>query len=536
MKSLIKNMSILPAMALLCASQACTENFEETNEDPNRIVVGQVTTYNMFENLLYGAANDRVYDTWYYAGEIVQYTATISSNQRIGTYTDLNNKFFERAWNRFCNHGSNASHMYQLAEKDNSDACKAVSLTLKVLNMEEATSMFGDIPYREAFQARINGNVTPVFDSQRDVFEQMFKELESANELYASSPKFEKPQMDGMYGGDMSKWRKFNNSLYLRLLCRVSNRNEEMGGAVSAKLQEIFDNPSKYPVFTSNNDNATVKFTGVNPYSNYFYNYTFDTYTNSRMMSQEMVKQMVEEDTETGPQGMEDPRARAYFYKSRSAGNIDNRWNGAIAGASPAQMDENPSYLSRLCAPVFVDASAPYTFMEYGEVEIIFAEMIYKGLITGGETEAKKHYETAIRSSCERWAERIANATKWDATYEKPEPITAYEIESFVKGPIAGWEENQNKRKLIGDQKFVMLFQNSYQGFYEIQRTGYPELVIGKGTASNNYTFPTRMAYPTNTIGTNPHNAAAAITRQGWKENNMREHMWYSLAASGAAK
>ncbi len=48
--------------------------------------------------------------------------------------------------------------------------------------------------------------------------------------------------------------------------------------------------------------------------------------------------------------------------------------------------------------------------------------------------------------------------------------------------------------------------------------------------------FPTRMSYPTNTIGTNPHNAAAAIACQGWKENNMREHMWYSLVASGASK
>lgn len=520
----------------IVALAGCTENFEEINTDPNRVVVGQVTPYNMFEKLLYDGANNRLYDAWYYAGEIVQYTATTSTNLRIGTYTDLNNKFYDRLWSMLCNHAANAEHMYDLADKAQSDACKAVALTLKVLNMEEVTSMFGDIPYREAFQARTTGNVTPVFDSQRDVFEQMFAELEEANNLYAKSPKFDKTGMDGMYGGNMSRWRRFNNSLYLRLLCRVSNRDEDMGGLVSSKLQEIVNDPDKYPVFTSNDDNATVKFTGSTPFANFFYNYTFDSYTTARQMSQEMVRQLVETDPDTDAQISEDPRARVFYYKSRSSGNTENKWFGAIAGATPAQMDQNPSYRGLLCAPVFVDGTAPYTYMDYAEVEMILAEMVYKGLITGGESVAKAHYENALRASCKRWAARLAAATKWDSNFIEPQEVSDSEIEFFIKGPLAGWEEHTDKRKLIGNQKYILLFQNSYQAFYEIQRTGYPELTIGKGTASNNYTFPTRMGYPTNTIGTNPHNAADAIARQGWKENNMREHMWYSLAASGADK
>lgn len=525
-------------LAAMLSLGACTHDFEEINTDPNKIVVGQMSPYNMFENLLYQGANTRGYHTWYYAGEIVQYTATVSSNLRVGTYTDLNNKYFDNVWTVFCNYGSNAVHMYDLAEKDGDEACKAIALIFKVMNVEEVTAMFGDIPYSEAFKARTESLVTPKFDSQREVYEQMFAELEEANTILSKTPKFERTSLDGMYGGDATKWRKFCNSLYLRLLCRVSNRDAEMGGFVSEKMSQIVKDTKKYPIFTSNADNATVKFTGIAPYSTTFTEaaYTFDAYTNARKMSQEMVKQLVEVDEDSEAQGFEDPRARAYFYKSRNSGNVNKYWFGAIAGASPAQMDQNPSYIGLLNAPIFCDAAAPYTYMTYGEVEMILAEMIYKNLVPGGEAEAKKHYENSLRASCEHWANRIEIATRWDKSFVKPESITDSEINSLINSDLAGWDKNPNKLRLMGNQKYILLFQNGYQGFYEIQRTGYPELTVGLGTSSNNYTFPTRMAYPTNTIGTNPTHAAEAIARQGWKENNMREFMWYSQQASGAKK
>lgn len=536
MKKIIFNISAgIAATVLMLVQTGCTQDFEEINKDPNKIVVGDVSPYNMFENLLWGGASTRCYDAWYYGGEIVQHTASVSSNIRVSTYTDLNNKFFDRVWSRFASAASDADHMYELAEKNNSDACKAIALTFKAMNLEELTAMFGDIPCSEAFQARKTGNVTPKFDSQRYVYEQLFAYFEQANDLYATSPKFTQPTMDGMYGADMAKWRKFNNSLYMRALCRVSNRDSEMNGVISAKLQEMVSNPTKYPVFASNSDNATVKYTGTTPYASYFYNYTFSDYTSVRHMSQEMVKQMVLT-VEGEGQVLEDPRTRVYFYKSRANGNEAGEWFGAIAGASSAQMDLNPSYRGILNAPIFCDGIAPYTYMEYAEVEMIIAEMTLKGFIAGGESEAKKHYETAVTASVEQWWERCNNATKWNDNFEKPYVYSPNETANLLASPLASWDLNTNKKRLIGNQKFLLLFMNSYQAFYEIQRTGYPELTIGEGTGSNNYQFPTRMGYPTNTIGTNPNNANEAIQRQGWKENNMREHMWYSLTASGASK
>ncbi len=516
MKFSFKNISLIGAgMAALWGMSACTQDFEEINTNPNQILVGQQSPYGMFEKLLYDGATNRCYDTWYYNGDIVQYTVATSTNIRIDTYTDLNNKYFERVWNLFCNHGANAVHMYDLAEKDHDEACKAVALTLKVMNMEEVTAMFGDIPYREAFQARKNGNVMPVFDSQKEVYEQMFAELEQANEIYAKSPVFKQVAMDGMYAGDMNKWRRFNNSLYLRLLCRVSGRDAEMDGTVSAKLKEIVGDSYKYPLITGNSQNATVKYSGITPYVNYFYNYTFDSFT-SRYMSEEMVELM-----DGG-----DPRIRAYFYSATGS------CVGAISGALPT-LDVQPSGISKLCAPLLCSSTFPITFMDYAEVQMILAEMALKGLIDGGDSAAKAYFEAGVRASCERWGELLAGATGWDGkTFTKVLDITTADIDKFLTTPRGSWDLADNKAELIGKQKYLLLFYNGYQAFYEIQRTGYPELTIGRGTGSNNYQFPMRMGYPMSTMATNPHHAAEAIERQGWNgKNDMHGHMWYSAKA-----
>lgn len=524
------------AIAAAAALAGCTSDFEEVNTDPNKFIVGKIAPYNMFEPMLYDGARQRQYHAWYYGGEIVQYTASVSLNIRISSYTDLNNKYFENVWDFFCNAGANAVHMYDLAEQSQDKAMQAVALTMKVMNMEELTSLYGDIPYREAFQARKNGNTTPVFDSQKEVYEQMFEELERANELYASNPRFLRTAMDGMYGGDMMKWRRFNNSLYLRALCRVSNRDAEMGGLVSSTLKKILANPDKYPFITSNEENATVRLAGTSPYINYFYNYTFQDYTNVRVMTQEMVKQMVETDSD-GFQRTEDPRARAMYFKNISTGNTNNMWYGAIAGASASQMEKNPSYLSLLCAPVLISPTTPYTFMDAAEVKLILAEMAYRGLIDGGDAAARKYYEEGVTASCLRWKGLFDACSIWDTVFQKPEGIQQKHITELLASPMASWDLNENKLRLIANQKYIALFQISYQAFGEIQRTGYPELTIGEGTGANDYKFPTRFAYPTTTLGTNPVHSREAITRQGWKENNMRESMWYSIkAAKGVNK
>lgn len=67
---------------------------------------------------------------------------------------------------------------------------------------------------------------------------------------------------DILFQNNVLKWKKFTNSLKMRLLLRVSNRTET--GAFT-KLAYMADHPEIYPVFTTTAESAILKITGVSP-------------------------------------------------------------------------------------------------------------------------------------------------------------------------------------------------------------------------------------------------------------------------------
>ena len=81
------------------------------------------------------------------------------------------------------------------------------------------TDMYGDIPYFEAEQGYITGNVTPKFDEQELIYKDMHKELLEAEEQLDENA--DKLTGDIIYSGDLKKWRKFANTLNLRIAMRL---------------------------------------------------------------------------------------------------------------------------------------------------------------------------------------------------------------------------------------------------------------------------------------------------------------------------
>lgn len=504
---------LLPVSALLTAG--CTHDFEKTNTDPNKMNVGELQPYGMFENLFYSTAKNSTYYSYYWNDELVQFTACTPMTAQERHRYKISDNQFASIWNNYATKAGNAVHMYKLAEKYDDNACKAVATTLKVYLMSNLTDIFGDIPYREAFRGD-EGIDRPVFDSQKEVYEQMFAELEAANALYAGKPEFEKPTMDLMYNGDMALWRKFNNSLYLRLLCRVSGRAEMN---VGAKMQEMLDNPDKYPLISSNAESATVHNTGVDPYYNYFRPIDIDKSkftSNSYKITEQFLKMTLISD---GSSTEQDPRLTT--WASKLAGADD--WKGTVSGCSPEDAGTYSEGASHLNYEVLVRDDAPAFLMDYSEVLFIFAEAAQKGLISGGESVARRYYEAAVTASCRKWAE-------YEQFSKVKTPIDDAHISALLSGRLAGWDNYTDKAQLIAEQKFLSLFWVGMEAYHEIRRTGWPRLTIGEGTFYNNNQFPQRMAYSTTTTGTNPDNVRAALDRMGG-ENNMRTPVWWSVMA-----
>lgn len=500
---------------------SCTTDFEETNTNPNTTNVGQIKASGMFEPLLYNGGNFWLNYTWYWNNELIQFTAFTGGTTRQEHRYFISDANWQSVWNAYSRYGNNVTHMYDLSIEQEDRSLEAIAMTLKVLYMSNLTDMFGDIPYSEAFNARKpNGTTKPKFESQKEVYLQMFDDLNAANAIYATKPVFIKPSLDGMYGGSMDKWRKFNNSLYLRLLMRVSGRPEMNAGT---KISDVLNNPSLYPIFTSNADNATVVFSGSDPYRSQFADTNEGTLTSSgRKLTEQLIKMTVITDM-SGQQTYVDPRLPIIGKKNPSLStNPNNIWKGTIAGVSEQNQSDADRGSSWLNAAVLARVDAPATFMDYAEVQFILAEAALKGWIAGGTAGAKQYYENAVTASVEKWAE-------YGQFSETPVLVTDSDITELLQSDLASWDKAANKEELIGNQKYLALFWIGMEAYHEYRRTGYPELTVGDGAVFNDYILPTRFAYPTTTLATNSQNAQEAISRMG--PNTMKTPVWWSKQA-----
>ncbi len=523
-----KILSILLFGLLAGLFHACTGEFEEINTNPNRTIVGMVRASNMFEPILYNSANQWLDRTWYYNNELIQFTAhTGGVTRREHLYFLEESRDWAGFWNHYSNYGKNIDHMHELAVEQGDKSLEAIALTFKVLFFSNMTDMFGSIPYEEAFSGRkLNGTLTPAFSSQKEVYEFMFRDLEAANDLYAANPLFLNPKMDGMYGGNMQAWRKFNNSLYLRLLCRVSGRSEMNAGA---KMTEILTDPARYPLFGSNADNATVKFTGADPYLSNFGTTTESGFTSSgRKLTRQLISMTVHTD-QIGNQSYVDPRLPIIGKKNNVAAvNPKNIWIGTKSGCTDQERSTVDQGTSWLNYKVFCRKDAPATYMDYAEVRLILAEAALKGLISGGAAAAKTHYEEGVRASMQKWSQQGAYS-------DPPVSISETDIQTYLASPLGSWDLAADKAEFLGNQKFLALFWIGMEAYHEYRRTGFPRLTIGEGTFYNDFILPTRLGYPNATMSTNNANATAAL--EGMKgANDMKTPVWWSKQAIDEGK
>src|SRR6185312_3901254 len=96
---------------------------------------------------------------------------------------------------------------------------KAISIICQSWIYSILTDTYGDIPYSQSNLGRDSLLFEPRFDAQKDIYADIFQKLEQAN-LMLDSNKAIVASGDPVYNGNVGRWRKFGNSLYLRLLLR----------------------------------------------------------------------------------------------------------------------------------------------------------------------------------------------------------------------------------------------------------------------------------------------------------------------------
>lgn len=514
--------NIILSVAALLAFSACTKNFEEINTNPNGISYGDIQAYNCFEPILYGVGSKIQEQAQYYNNELIQMSAfTAGQTQHIKEYI-ITGGNCQTLWDTYARYGGDSNHMIELARKWDDPYYEALGLIFKVYNLSILSSLFGDIPYKEAY--KYSENRTPAFESQEELLSDLIEDLDSASVILLRKPTQLKTGLDAMYNDNMTKWAKFANSLRMRLLCRYS-------GIASlncwSRIQEMIDNPEQYPVMSSNDENATVPFQNQDPYMSYWGTSKPDQSSFQNYRFSERVISMMVQFNSDGHSIFVDPRLQM-FGKYRNG-----EWKGAVSGCPASQnstADVGTSYVSYdfMCRADF-----PSFLMEYSEILFIEAEGVAKGVLSVEGKTAKELYEDAMEANIEKWRTIGAAAPS-------PKTIKASDLEKLLASPLASWDAvadgtsiYKSEEELILSQKYLSLYYCGFEQYNEWRRTEYPILTIGSGTDSNDYELPTRFAYPNYTATSNKLNVQKALERMGGDDDMHTALDWSYKKLSG---
>jgi hypothetical protein len=353
----------------------------------------------------------------------------------------------------------------------------AVARIMKAWTFQMITDIWGDIPYSQALKGL--SYATPVYDAQADIYADLIKELDEATaQIDESAGSIEG---DIIYDGDMASWKRFAQSLKLRVGMRMS----EVAPELAAKtVQEAL----AAGVFASNSEQAGFQYLSSQPnFSHWYYTHFIGTPTLS--VANTMIDKLL---------GNNDPRLQAYAREKENGGGyvgIPYGVSAAVAGSIGNRNVSSPGIR-------IISADARMVIQSYAEVLFIQAEAAARGWIGGN---AEELYKAAITASMEYW----------DAS---PAAITAYLQQPGVAFDAA------NFRKSIGEQKWLALYMQGLEAWAEWRRLDYPALLPAPA-AANGRQIPRRRGYPLQEVSLNRANYDAAVARQG--PDVMETRVWW---------
>ncbi len=519
MKLFKKTTSYILLSVLTSLSVSCKKDFDEVNTDP----IGKSTSSanQLLAPALVNVLQANMLRNRNFNNELMQVTVDISDAEgKIFRY-DVRRNWADYTWNTCYPELTNLRDIYTIASQPTStnSSYKAISLITQAWVFQILTDVYGDIPYSQANQGK-DGNLQPVYDKQKDIYLDLFKKLEEANTLLAEGAAIIKTG-DPVYQGDVTKWRRLGNSLYLRLLLRASGKSE-VSSQVIAKIKEIADtNKGNYPIMENNSHTAKILWNGTNS--------STAVYSSPFMINVRAV------DFRT-------PAITSFFL-----GNLTNWADPRVSGAygtngynrfgiagGPAGLIGVPSgydtgssvvkqsyfYSDAQNASVTLQTD-PYTgiIMNCAEVDFILAEAAAKGWISG---TGEAYYTKGIADGLNYWL-----PTKFTST-------TDPELLSYIKAADIGWNNSlpldnnatnaPSKMEYIQLQKYYAMFLVDFQQWFEYRRTGHPFLPKGTGLA-NGGRMPARLNYPLASQSTNPTSYANAVAAQG--PDNINTLVWW---------
>ncbi len=466
------------------AVASCSRSFEEINTDTSKIIEPTPASllapiqYNMASNA-YLRANDFTFDIMQIA---IDFPGEGNNISRYYVTESTGNSY----WNTSYKWLMQVKQMQDLAVQQNNKNYQAISMVMNAWLYSNLTDTFGDIPFSEA--SRVEEGITqPKFDKQKDIYVKLLDDLKTANALFVTNTTLAGQDLFYNANNDVNGityWKKFCNTLSLRLLTRILKKNGEID--VYARIQEIINNPTVYPIFQSNAESALMNVTGVAPMLPPLARP--QDFTSYRAVGEFFVNTLNDN---------KDPRMAQFFTQAK---NLSNNQNIGYKGAPVAYMNGTtftyqPSNFNQNLAK----APLKVLILPYAELQFILSELAFRGIITGN---AQTYYENGVKAAIEQWGAVVPT--------------------NYFANPKVAYDGTLERIML---QKYVALFFVDQQQWFEHKRTGYPVLP-NNGGLLNDGKMPQRLLYPTQPKILNSANYNAAVQSLGGDNINVKD--WWN--------
>ena len=372
---------------------------------------------------------------------------------------------------------------------------------IRIFGTLRVSDCYGPIPFSKIGSG---SNYQVAYDDMPDLFNAMLEELDvviAGLKEGGNAAVF--ADVDYIYGGDMTKWVKFANTLKLRLAMRLVNVNPSLA---QQKAEEAVKDAGG--LISDPADAAWSKFI---PGGNSLRKINISW--NEGAVSAEILSYM---------NGYNDPRMAIYATK-----NSDGNYLGMRSGLWHRDTGNGFDLFSK---PVVTDTD-PLLCISASESWFARAEGALRGWAMGGT--AQELYEKGIEVSMSERDATLGEYLTSEATpadYEDPtdssNDISA--VSTVTPKWINGTFETNLEQIMV--QKWIGNFPNGWETWADVRRTGYPKFfpaVENRSTAGvNSQKGMRRLPYPASEFNTNEANVKAAQQMLGGPDTGATDLWW----------
>lgn len=345
----------------------------------------------------------------------------------------------------------------------------AVGIIMKSWLFQMVTDAWGDVPYSAANSGLQEDITLPAYDPQAQVYSALISQLtDAAAMLDVGSTAF--TNVDFVYGGEMENWRRFANSLRLRLAIRLSEVDPEPArqAFTAALAAGVIESADQEPTFMWEATPANE-----NPWCEHC--------AGPVRLGEDKINVILADTLKS----LSDPRLPIYANP-----NDEGEYVGMTSGLDDGH---GIPFASRSnIGDYFVrQQQLPSILLGYDEVLFLRAEAAARGWTA---EDPASLYEEAIR----------ANMARYD--------IAQGDVDAYVAQPEVAYSSGRGLEQ-IWLQKWISLYTRGIEAFAEYRRTGVPSLEPAPVNVTGDV-IPKRLPYPTAEYALNAANVEEAIARQ----------------------